>query len=293
MKEEGFKLETDELTKLKEDHEKLKCSYSESLKEITTLKNEVHEMKHKNNIDNSVCVDDTEDNLSNAKVIVDGKQKGFTREGPQSKPIAKPVVQQQTCQNCNKTFEGKTELTDHMQTHTNDGDWNCDECAHQTNSLDNLKKHLNATHHKSKHATPFSEKIPCNFCATKFGSNTELEEHRRKSHKTFKPFRNLPNCPYESNCLFNHNTIDTNMFLCYECGLAFNIFSDLMFHRKTKHTMNKCSKFSENDCKFTGESCWYNHSEVSSDKFKNQTAPQEKGFWDPPPTINRVFGILR
>ena len=99
MKEEGFKLETDELTKLKEDHEKLKCSYSESLKEITTLKNEIHEMKHKNNIDNSVCVDDTEDNLSNAKVIVDGKQKGFTREGPQSKPIAKPVVQQQTCQN--------------------------------------------------------------------------------------------------------------------------------------------------------------------------------------------------
>ena len=225
--------------------------------------------------------DQSENTINDAKVILDGKLNGFSREGPHSKPIAKPVVQQHTCKKCKKVFKTKPDLTHHMSQHINDGDWNCDDCPHQTNTKDNLKRHLDATHHKSKHITIVPEKIPCNLCASSFDDNTELEKHRRGTHKTFKPCRNLPKCPYENSCLFNHNVIDSNNFLCYECGLELHTFRYLMFHRKNNHTMNKCLKFSDNNCKFTDESCWYNHSEVPAPT----RVDSQQGFWDPiPPT---------
>ena len=283
--------------------------------------------------------EEKENNLAEEIVLLNGKQSGSIREGPHSKPTTKPVNKSRICKNCRKTFQTKTELSNHMLTHkedggwtcnkcrkvfqtksdlsthmvkhksngdltckncnntfktetelsthmlthTNDGDWTCDECAHQTNTLANLKRHLEASHHKSRHVPASPQSFSCNSCTRKFNSSTELEEHKRKSHKTFRPCKNLPGCPYENSCIFNHNTIDSSKFLCFACGNEFDTFSDLMFHRKMKHTMFRCIKFSENKCSFTAESCWYNH---DSDKSEEQSSSQQEGFWDPPPAPN-------
>ena len=134
----------------------------------------------------------------------------------------------------------------HMDQHTNDGDWNCDDCAHQTNSSDNLKRHLDITHHKSqKIKTPAIQEFPCSLCTLKCQDKSELENHRKRTHKSFKPCTNLPDCQYASKCIFNHSKVDSNIFVCYECGDELKTFNDLMAHRKNSHTLNKCVKFLE------------------------------------------------
>ena len=74
------------------------------------------------------------------------------------------------------------------------------------------------------------------------------------------------------------------MFLCYECGFEYKSLSDLMFHRKAHHNINKCIKFTENNCKFTDESCWYTYNEQHNmmNKENEQQETHDEGFWDPP-----------
>ena len=140
---------------------------------------------------------------------------GFSREGPHSKPVAKSVFNYNIC---SKKFNTQDQLMKHMDQHTNDGDWNCDDCAHQTNSSDNLKRHLDITHHKSqKIKTPAIQEFPCSLCTLKCQDKSELENHRKRTHKSFKPCRNLPDCQYASKCIFNHSKVDSNIFVCYEC----------------------------------------------------------------------------
>ena len=128
----------------------------------------------------------------------------------------------------------------------------------------------------------------CSFCAAKFFNNAELEMHRHQTHKTFRPCKNMPQCPYESSCVFNHSIIDTNMFLCFECGEQFETFRELMFHRKRQHTMSSCRKFTENSCPFTDEACWFNHNEPTPETNKNnQTTSKQQGFWEPPPAADQ------
>ena len=99
-------------------------------------------------------------------------------------------------------FNTNALLEQHMKTHSNDGDWCCDDCAHQTNSETNLKNHIEITHHKS-HKLPetinentkeHEKRISCNFCDNKFDSNDKMMDHRRKTRVSFKPCRNMPNC---------------------------------------------------------------------------------------------------
>ena len=144
-----------------------------------------------------------------------------------------------------------------MLQHTTDSEWNCNDCAHQTNSEDSLKEHLDNTHHKSKQIKSVNQEFPCNHCTANFTDRKELEEHRKQLHKSFKPCRNLPDCQYAENCIFNHEEVKNKLYLCYECGVESKTLGELMNHRKNNHTMNTCTKFQENMCKFTSESCWY------------------------------------
>ena len=151
-------------------------------------------------------------------------------------------------------------------------------------SLDNLNKHKDAAHISKPADIPLSENFSCNLCTYKYSEKGDLEKHRKQKHKTFKPCRNLPDCPYENNCIFNHQEVNKNMFLCYECGFEYKSLSDLMFHRKTHHNVNECIKFNENKCKFTDESCWYTHNEQQNimNKDNKQQDTHKQGFWDPP-----------
>ena len=82
-----------------------------------------------------------------------------------------------------------------------------------------------------------------------------------RNHCHFQPLWKIENSSleYEENCLFNHELIDENTYLCYECGEKFNTLSDLMVHRKQTHRMINCKKFLKNNCSFTSDKCWYTH----------------------------------
>ena len=180
---------------------------------------------------------------------------------------------QLSCKNCGDVFKTKSEFSNHIETHTQDGDWNCDECSYQTNSHKDLERHK-AYHGRPKDGNNLGSKN-CNFCTQKFNTDNELEEHKQR-HKTFKPCRNIPDCKFGINCLFNHNNYNKNKSLCYECGNEFNTFNELMFHRKNKHTMRACENFIQNRCRFSSERCWFNHNNSKTIIDKHQTKQHEK-----------------
>ena len=141
--EQSFQPQEDEFGQLKEEHKKLRAEHSECLKEIQILKEEISEIKTNNRVTNK----DAENESNDEEILYNGKLNGFSREGPHSKPAAKSVF---TCNVCKMKFRSQDQQQKHMEEHTTDGDWNCDDCAHQTNSSENLKKHMNNTHHKSQ-----------------------------------------------------------------------------------------------------------------------------------------------
>ena len=169
------------------------------------------------------------------------------------------------CNICNQKIKTQDQLKEHLKTnHTNDGDWNCDDCDHQTNSQEGLMRHLNATHHNSQQIpNPESKSFECNFCEMKFFDRKTLEEHKKRTHKSFKPCRNLPNCQYGVECIFNHNSVRNDLFLCYECGKETKTLSELMIHRKNNHIVNDCINHQTNTCRHGSEKCWFNHKQLS------------------------------
>ena len=97
-------------------------------------------------------------------------------------------------------------------------------------------------------------------------SQVEVEVGLCQYHTSFKPCKNLPDSSFKEHCLFNHNETNQNNFLCYVCGDEFTELNELMVHRKTLHSTNKCQKFLKNICKFTNEKCWYSHETKHDDK---------------------------
>ena len=290
-----------EFDELQRKYDDLRTAYTECLVQIEELKNQHSSTKPKPN--KKQAQDDSDD--SEEEVLQSAKLSGFYRDGPQSKALPKPALTTFACKVCKKFFKTSNLLEQHMENHTNDGDWNCDDCSHQTNSEVNLKKHIDLTHQLVKPCNDKTAKImqnyPCNFCDKKFETNSDMMNHRKKTHRTFKPCRNLPNCSFQENCLFNHNQIDSNKFQCYKCGEELKTLSDLMFHRKNNHSMNKCLKFLNNECIFNSSSCWYNHHDNSNqnhnvnpsemsypetgENISNQAGTQPPVFWDPPANL--------
>ena len=86
----------------------------------------------------------------------------------------------------------------------------------KTNSEYNLKNHEQTTGHKIWEETAIKvgqPSIKCNICQKEFPNENEIALHKRKDHKSFKPCRNLPNCPYmEVNANSTINQQLTNLF---------------------------------------------------------------------------------
>ena len=127
----------------------------------------------------------------------------------------------------------------------------------------------------------------------------EDQSKHSRTHRTFKQCKNLPNCQYANECIFNHEKIENDKLICYECGETFDTLRELMPHRKANHKMNDCSKFNKNECKFNDSSCWYIHnnkniteskSHVKEDKTAKSNEPS--GFWDPPANLAPPSSIL-
>ena len=272
------------LDELMEAHENLKKEHQRCLEEIKSLKEVVELSKETNksvvttqSLDDKAVHDDQKSDEES--ILYAGKQSGFTRIGPHIQS-QKKTRKSFNCGFCKQIFPSSETLGKHREEdHTNDGDWRCDDCPYQTNEKANLTEHMNVTHHSS-HQVPSKqnlEPVKCNLCGNKFETSSDMSDHKKKYHKSFKPCKNLPDCSFKENCLFNHNEIDQNNFLCYVCGDEFNKLSELMVHRKTHHSTNKCQKFLKDICNFTSEKCWYSHETKSDDdKEPGETITKEQ-----------------
>ena len=291
------KTNLEKLRELEEKYKNLQADHERCLDELNKLRKKYHQETQKNdeNHEASAFIDE--------EMLVAMKENGFRRTGPQSQSIPRNNSTTFTCTSCKQTFKSKDTLKTHTETHitkNEDGDWNCKNCSYQTNSEYNLKNHEQNARHEIWEETGIildQPGIKCNLCQKEFPNENDIALHKRKDHKSYKPCRNLPNCPYGSECKFNHQPI-SDKFICYDCNEEFPRLKDLMAHRKNNHTMNSCEKFLRNECPFTNEACWFNHinpidptsedikeNEISKDENLYNKEYQPPVFWERPANL--------
>ena len=91
--------------------------------------------------------------------------------------------------------------------------------------------------------------------------------HRKNNHlATVAYCRNLAegNCSFTADsCWWNHaerENIKENV-QCFICGKTFDCKSEMMGHRKKKHSsiVQQCTQFLKGSCRFQNKFCWYKH----------------------------------
>ena len=152
-----------------------------------------------------------------------------------------------------------------------DDQYVCNDCSFQTNTEDQLQKHLVLKHHNISEASAPIKTFQCHSCGKNFYSKPMLMDHRKKDHKDIiaKCRRYQKNeCAYiDEICWYSHSqqtpgSVNLNVkFECKYCKKTFESKSDLMRHLKTKHPQIKlnCREFARGSCKFSEQECWYRH----------------------------------
>ena len=185
------------------------------------------------------------------------------------------------------TFE---KLGKHIANHTEDGDWYCEICDFQSNTLEALEFHMREKNHIFDILQ--TKEINCNFCEKIFPSKTDMANHRRSTHRTFKPCRNPVGCVFKEECFYNHQPIPNGMSRCFQCGNEFDSITNMMMHRKSNHEGVKICKNFVNDRCQRGKGCWWIHDteEIHQQDFQQNhvnLVPPIQSLFKPMPPIQR------
>ena len=220
------------------------------------------------------------------------------------------------CNTCAYVSDTKTELETHKkENHKKEKEFPCTDCDFQATSRAILRKHRQLLHNKVAEieSTPTEighiSQIPistsleevlkdvqivrkeadtkmkkCPFCNEIFSSSTSLAQHRRESHLTYKPCRNIDQCTFGIDCFYSHIPISEGLFRCFQCGDEFNTINEMMLHRKENHEGVKiCKKFLENQCMKDNECWWLHNNAVDFQKIPENLAPPGKAW----PTLQK------
>ncbi len=158
----------------------------------------------------------------------------------------------------------------------------CDKCNIQTSDKNDLIRHILQNHNDSlvvsnqnmigdissdndratgSH-TEIEKRFNCKFCVDKFRLRSDMRQHIKATHKTYKPCRNFTssnNCAFGDDCIYNHDTITEGEQICFSCGDKFRTKHDLINHMKTAHGYEPCRKFMRSICKYSEDSCFFSH----------------------------------
>nr|CAI5844812.1 unnamed protein product [Callosobruchus analis] len=100
---------------------------------------------------------------------------------PESGCAVKRKRQQLQCIHCNKTFQGKKALDDHIIRKHEEFIHQCDYCSYKTTNRSNY------VHHMARHlgGERNVKQFPCVHCDSMFKSKRALDGHVFKNHKEF------------------------------------------------------------------------------------------------------------
>ena len=100
-----------------------------------------------------------------------------------------------------------------------------------------------------------------------------MTKHRRETHYTFKPCRNIISCIFEEECVVNHDPIPVGLHRCFQCGNDYSSKNEMMIHRKNAHEgVKTCKNYLQNKCQRDTE-CWWKHDNNSEENLDFQQNP--------------------
>ena len=139
----------------------------------------------------------------------------------------------------------------------------CTKCNFKTSSEEEKMRHMK--NHTEIETLP----IKCEQCDLKFLSQTKKRVHIKDKHTVKSQQYNCHSCQFQGKDgadLINHmNSTGHKVpsapqleetFKCKDCSLVFSNFSDMMYHRKVKHTKKVCRNLP--NCSWK-ERCWWLH----------------------------------
>ncbi|XP_032193909.1 zinc finger protein PLAGL1 isoform X2 [Mustela erminea] len=145
------------------------------------------------------------------------------------------------CAHCEKTFNRKDHLKNHLQTHDpNKMAFGCEECGKKYNTMLGYKRHL-ALHAAS------SGDLTCGVCALELGSTEVLLDHL-KAHAEEKPQSGTKEkkhqCDHCERCFYTRKDVRRHLvvhtgckdFLCQFCAQRFGRKDHLTRHTKKTHS---------------------------------------------------------
>ena len=228
------------------------------------------------------------------------KRSGFNRASPQVQSEEKRNQNSFQCELCEQSFERKSNLDIHKQSHPKYEcnkcavkfvgkkqlerhelgcheeleQHNCNDCPFQGNNRTELRRHIQ----RSKICTSGSVET-CYTCNKVFASYWHLMNHRKSDHPSQKSCRyfKMDACDFDANeCWYIHKSkvtreeeeMPSNVHECRVCDEHFLSMSELMKHKKTKHRSNvlRCRDFLQGKCSVPESSCWYLHEKGNNDK---------------------------
>lgn len=145
------------------------------------------------------------------------------------------------CAHCEKTFNRKDHLKNHLQTHDpNKMAFGCEECGKKYSTMLGYKRHL-ALHAAS------SGDLTCGVCALELGSTEVLLDHL-KAHSEEKPpggaKEKKHQCDHCERCFYTRKDVRRHLvvhtgckdFLCQFCAQRFGRKDHLIRHTKKTHS---------------------------------------------------------
>jgi KRAB domain-containing zinc finger protein len=197
------------------------------------------------------------------------------------------------CDKCEKSFKHNYTLRDHLETHTETMNFQCNLCnmkkfktklyltRHIRNIHSNevfpyscgqcgisLKTDIDLRQHESVHSTSFK----CNLCDTVFQNVPSIVDHIKSAHSNMHPFscvqcgKSFKSRHYLKSHEEIHN-INTN-HKCHLCGVLCKQKSNLFKHIKTVHSTLTPYKCDQCDKSFKGKNCLNRHKLIHNPESK-------------------------
>ena len=88
------------------------------------------------------------------------------------------------CEKCDEEFNNNRDLVDHIRVHHVEGEWNCNDCAYQGHSIEDLRSHLKRSTHQPSSLVRKEKgsSMTCYTCTQTFTSYHNLMNHRNTVH---------------------------------------------------------------------------------------------------------------